>query len=42
MTTTFTGFSPESLMFFESLAAHNKKVGFGEHRDDFEQYLMES
>jgi uncharacterized protein (TIGR02453 family) len=41
MTTTFTGFTPESLAFFESLAAHNNKVWFEDHRDDFEHCLME-
>jgi uncharacterized protein (TIGR02453 family) len=39
--TTFTGFTPDSLAFFESLAAHNNKVWFEDHRDDFEQFLME-
>ena len=41
MTTTFSGFTPESLSFFESLAANNNKTWFEDHRDDFEQYLME-
>jgi len=41
MDKSFTGFSPESLTFFESLAAHNNKAWFEEHRDDFEQLLME-
>lgn len=41
MTTPFTGFTPESLGFFESLASHNNKAWFEDHRDDFEQYLME-
>ncbi|MDD2852743.1 MAG: DUF2461 family protein [Desulfuromonadaceae bacterium] len=36
MITPFTGFSPESLAFFENLAAHNNKAWFEEHRDDFE------
>jgi len=41
MTTTFTGFSPESLVFLESLAANNNKAWFEAHRDEFEQSLME-
>jgi uncharacterized protein (TIGR02453 family) len=41
MGNSFSGFSPESLEFFENLAAHNNKPWFEEHRDDFEQYLME-
>jgi uncharacterized protein (TIGR02453 family) len=41
MITEFTGFSPESLGFFESLASHNNKAWFEEHRGDFEQHLME-
>lgn len=39
MTTIFTGFSPESMEFFEKLAANNNKLWFEDHRDDFEQYL---
>jgi len=38
---SFSGFYPESLGYFESLAANNNKVWFEDHRDDFEQYLME-
>ena len=41
MGNSFSGFTPESLSFFESLAANNNKVWFEEHRDDFEQCLME-
>jgi uncharacterized protein (TIGR02453 family) len=41
MGNSFSGFTPESLGFFESLAANNNKVWFEEHRDDFEQSLME-
>lgn len=41
MDNSFSGFTPESLGFFESLAANNNKVWFEDHRDDFEQYLME-
>jgi uncharacterized protein (TIGR02453 family) len=41
MDNIFEGFSPESLDFFENLAAHNNKAWFEDHRDDFEQYLME-
>jgi uncharacterized protein (TIGR02453 family) len=41
MDNSFEGFSPESVDFFENLAAHNNKAWFEEHRDDFEQYLME-
>jgi uncharacterized protein (TIGR02453 family) len=41
MDNSFGGFSPESLGFFEGLAANNNKVWFEDHRDDFEQYLME-
>jgi uncharacterized protein (TIGR02453 family) len=41
MDNSFTGFLPESLAFFENLAAHNNKSWFEEHRDDFEQHLME-
>ena len=41
MDNSFSGFSPESLGYFESLAANNNKVWFEGHRDDFDQYLME-
>jgi uncharacterized protein (TIGR02453 family) len=41
MGSSFSGFAPESLGFFESLAANNNKVWFEEHRDDFEHCLME-
>jgi uncharacterized protein (TIGR02453 family) len=41
MGNSFNGFYPESLEFFENLAANNNKAWFEEHRDDFEQYLME-
>lgn len=41
MDNSFSGFSPESLDYFESLAANNNKIWFEDHRDDFEQYLME-
>jgi uncharacterized protein (DUF2461 family) len=41
MDNSFSGFYPESLGYFESLAANNNKVWFEDHRDDFEQYLME-
>lgn len=41
MNNSFSGFYPESLGYFESLAANNNKVWFEDHRDDFEQYLME-
>lgn len=41
MGNSFGGFAPESLGFFESLAANNNKVWFEAHRDDFERYLME-
>ena len=41
MGNSFSGFSPESLGYFESLAANNNKVWFEGHRDDFDQYLME-
>ncbi len=41
MTTSFSGFSPESLGYFERLAVNNNKLWFEEHRDDFEQFLME-
>jgi uncharacterized protein (TIGR02453 family) len=41
MGTTLTGFTPESLDFFERLAANNNKVWFEDHRADFEYCLME-
>ena len=41
MDNSFSGFTPESLDYFENLAANNNKVWFEDHRDDFEQYLME-
>jgi uncharacterized protein (TIGR02453 family) len=41
MDDSFSGFYPESLGYFESLAANNNKLWFEDHRDDFEQYLME-
>ena len=41
MGNSFSGFATESLVFFESLAANNNKVWFEDHRDDFEQYLLE-
>jgi uncharacterized protein (TIGR02453 family) len=41
MANSFTGFTPESLEFFENLAAHNNKAWFEEHRDEYEQYLLE-
>ena len=41
MDSSFSGFYPESLDYFENLAANNTKVWFEEHRDDFEEYLME-
>lgn len=41
MGNSFSGFSPESLGYFESLAANNNKVWFEGHRGDFDQYLME-
>lgn len=40
MDNSFSGFTPESLGFFESLAAHNNKAWFEDHRDDFEHCLM--
>jgi len=40
MDNSFIGFSPESLGYFESLAANNNKIWIEDHRDDFEQYLM--
>lgn len=41
MYNAFNGFSPESPGFLERLAANNNKAWFEEHRDDFEQSLME-
>lgn len=41
MDTTFSGFTPEGPGFFESLAANNNKLWFEDHRDAFEQQLME-
>lgn len=41
MDNSFCGFYPESLGYFERLAANNNKVWFEHHRDDFEHCLME-
>ncbi len=41
MPTSFSGFSPHSLAFLEQLAAHNNKGWFEEHRDDYEEYLLD-
>lgn len=41
MGNSFSGFSPESLGYFEGLAANNNKVWFEDHRDEFEHCLME-
>lgn len=41
MDNAFSGFSPHSLAFFEQLAAHNTKAWFEDHRDDYEEYLLE-
>ncbi|BCS51709.1 DUF2461 domain-containing protein [Geobacter sp. SVR] len=41
MSTTFTGFSPHSLAFFEELAANNAKPWFEAHRDEYEEFLLE-
>lgn len=41
MDTAFTGFSPNSLAFFEGLAANNNRAWFEAHRDEYEDYLME-
>jgi uncharacterized protein (TIGR02453 family) len=41
MDNSFNGFTPESLTFFENLAANNNKTWFEDHRDNFEQSLME-
>ena len=41
MDDSFSGFSPESLGFFERLAANNNKPWFEAHRDEFEESLME-
>ncbi len=37
----FTGFSPQSLAFFEGLAANNTRAWFEAHRDEYENYLLE-
>jgi uncharacterized protein (TIGR02453 family) len=38
---SFSGFSPHSLAFFESLAGNNSKAWFEAHRDRYERYLLE-
>ena len=37
----FTGFSPQSLAFFERLAANNSKAWFEAHRAEYEEYLLQ-
>lgn len=41
MSAAFTGFSPQSLAFFEGLATHNTKPWFETHRDEYEEFLLE-
>lgn len=36
----FTGFSPESLAFFEQLTANNTKAWFEAHRFEYEKHLL--
>jgi uncharacterized protein (TIGR02453 family) len=36
----FEGFYPETVAFFEGLAADNTKLWFDEHRPDFQTYVM--
>lgn len=40
MNTAFTGFSPNSLAFFEGLTANNNRAWFEAHRDEYENYLL--
>lgn len=40
MNTAFTGFSPNSLEFFEGLTANNNRAWFEAHRDEYENYLL--
>lgn len=37
---SFTGFSPQSLAFFEMLAANNSKAWFEAHREEYEEHLL--
>lgn len=39
--TTFHGFSPQALAFFEELAANNNREWFNDHRADFETLLLD-
>jgi uncharacterized protein (TIGR02453 family) len=39
--TTFQGFAPELLTFFDRLAANNRRDWFQAHRDEYEAYFLE-
>jgi len=41
MNDSFNGFSPNTVAFFEGLAANNTKAWFEAHRSDYEKYLLE-
>ncbi|NVN99911.1 MAG: DUF2461 domain-containing protein [Geobacteraceae bacterium] len=41
MSSSFPGFSPQALAFFEELAANNRKDWFEAHRSDYEEFLLE-
>ncbi len=37
---SFTGFSKESMIFFEELAANNNRAWFESHRDEYENHVL--
>ncbi|HEX9079731.1 MAG TPA: DUF2461 family protein, partial [Desulfuromonadaceae bacterium] len=41
MSRCFTGLTPQSLAFFERLAANNHKAWFEAHRQEYEEHLLE-
>ncbi len=41
MSEQFSGFSPQSLGFFEQLGANNTKAWFEAHRDEYQELLLE-